>query len=173
MLLGVLMGVRNMVQDYIAQLAPEEELRKKLEDALCPRGFDKLIKALENSSEMGCDSDAVNCFQTIVEAMIAQNRFDSRQIRDDMVRSDCEKGKVGITYSDEKYICFSREAFRAVCDVCGVSVPAMCKALREAGFLKGTPVNAETYLTRAIVYDANGVPQPKRVYKFDRADLNQ
>ena len=174
MLLGVLMGVGNMVQDYLAQLAPEEELRKKMEDALCPRGFDKLIKALESSAEMNCNGDdLVNCFQTIVGAMIAQNRFDSRQIRDDVVRSDCEKGKVGITYSDETYICFSREAFRAVCDACGVTVPVMCKALRDAGFLKGTTVNAETYLTRVAIYDANGAPQPKRVYKFDRADLNQ
>jgi hypothetical protein len=49
----------------------------------------------------------------------------------------------------------------------------MCKALRDAGFLKGTTENAETYLTRVAIYDANGAPQPKRVYKFDRADLNQ
>lgn len=172
-LLGVLMGVRNMIQDYIAQLAPEEDLRKKMEDALCPSGFDKLIKALESSSEMGCDSDVVNCFQTIVSTMIAQNCFDSRQIRNDIPRGGSEKGKVGITYSDESYICFTREAFRAVCDACGVTVPVMGKALREAGFLKGTTVNAETYMTRVTVYDANGMPQTKRVYKFDRADLNQ
>lgn len=173
-LLGVLLGVSEMVHDYVAQLAPNEELREAMECAMCHGRIDTLVQALESSSEMGCNcDDLVDCFQGVVAAMICQDRFDSRQIRDNMLREGCAKGKVGITYSDESYICFTREAFRAVCEACGVSVPVMGKALREAGFLKGTAVNAETYLTRVTIWDAFGMPKVKRVFKFDRADLNQ
>lgn len=173
-LLGVLLGVSDMVRDYVAQLAPNEELRGAMECAMCHGRIDTLVQALESSSEMGCNcDDLVDCFQGVVAAMICQDRFDSRQIRDNMLREGCAKGKVGITYSDESYICFTREAFRAVCEACGVSVPVMGKALREAGFLKGTAVNAETYLTRVTIWDAFGMPKVKRVFKFDRADLNQ
>ena len=105
--------------------------------------------------------------------MIRQGRFDSRQMKDDVLRDGCEEGKVGITYADESHICFTRPAFRAICEACGVSVPVMGKALREAGMLKGCAVNSESYLTRITVWDVYGMPQPKRVYKIDRADLNQ
>lgn len=173
-LLGVLLGVSDMIRDYIAQLAPNEALREEMERALCPGRIDALVKSLENATEMGCNADdLVDCFQVTVEAMIRQGRFDSRQMKDDVLRDGCEEGKVGITYADESYICFTRPAFRAICEACGVSVPVMGKALREAGMLKGCAVNSESYLTRITVWDVYGMPQPKRVYKIDRADLNQ
>lgn len=174
LLLGVLLGVSDMVRDYIAQLAPNEELREVMERSMCQGRLVALVKALENATEMGCNTDdLVDCFQVTVEAMIRQGRFDSRQMKDDVLRDGCEECKVGITYSDESCICFTRPAFRAVCEACGVSVPVMGKALREAGMLKGCAVNSESYLTRITVWDVFGMPQTKRVYKIERADLNQ
>lgn len=171
--LGILLGIQDLVHSYYDQLSPNGQLVSRLDNLLAQDWLALLHSALCHAAASGSDtSDLVGQFCNVVHRMLDLHRFDISQMCLTKADGYGSTETVGTLYADETFINFTRKAFRAVCCACNVSSPVLLKALREANLLHGATINGSTFQTRITVYDCYGRSHVKRVYQFDRMDLD-
>ncbi|MEQ2455761.1 hypothetical protein [Flavonifractor hominis] len=74
-----------------------------------------------------------------------------------------------LVYFDNEYLYFPTPAFRLICQTLSQSRPDLLRALADAGMLCGSPINAETRMTRVSVWNVYGVRDTVSVYKVKRS----
>lgn len=171
--LGILLGIQDLVHSYYDQLSPNGQLAPRLDSLLSQDWLPLLHNALCHAAASGSDtSDLVGQFCNVFHRMLDLHRFDISQMCLTEATGSGSTETIGTLYADETSINFTRKAFRAVCRACNVSSPVLLKALREANLLHGATINGSTFQTRITVYDCYGRSHVKRVYQFDRMDLD-
>lgn len=73
-----------------------------------------------------------------------------------------------MVFFDDKWLCFTVNAFSEVCQAIVQSRSVITHALFEAGLFGGCPINKSTFLTRITVHNAYGQRKPVHVYKLAR-----
>lgn len=173
-MLGILMGVQNVVRAYHRDLSPSNDLAEDLR-SLLPSDLPKALMRLLQQSSAYADSDlaVASKFSAIVLENIKSGNLDIRGALTGMQLNSFGQSKLGVVYQDEDFYYFTRQAFTSICRRCQMSSPMVLNALNAQGILSGTPVNGSTFLTRKTVVEQDGQKSVKALYKLEQAVLEE
>ena len=156
---GVLWGIRNFLLKYFRALQID------ISTILAETWEDTFLRLAEESTEQHeCLDGIADIFIEAAKDMLRERRFRC------FPKGKTATGHVeeGIVYFDDEFVFLDGRALEAVCLRCSCSRPYAIKALAEAGYLGGKPVNSTTHKTRIQSYDAFGRVKKTPVFRFDR-----
>lgn len=166
--LGILFGIRRIVQDFYKAIGANEKMFEYIQDMLHPKHANTFLAALHNAVDCyGSSDELASLFLDTISAMRSRDEFDWRSATDANLDVPCPDGKAGIVYENDEYIGFTRNAFLGICNKCGVSSPHLLQALHKAELRECPVASKASKQNRMTVYNADGRSERVYVYKFD------
>ncbi len=154
--LATLRCVQRFVQEYLNDLAPSEDLARRIQALLSDEDA-FLLELLESSY-------TVNDNLTHVFLGVAQRKLQDGSIRKISLRDIAATGTVpvaedGIVYFDDKFYYFDIKAFRAICRDCHATTRTVLNSI--APLLEGTP-----YCDGSAMSRIPGIRRRPRAYQI-------
>ena len=156
--LAKLRCVRRFVQAYLEDLAPAEDLERRIQ-ALLSEDDDFLLELLESSYTV--NDNLTHVFLGITDRMLRDGSIPKVSIRK-AVDSDADTNSPnGVVYFDDRYYYFDTNAFRAICRECHASTRTVLHSISP--LLEGTPYCDSSAMTRVP-----GIRSRPRAYQISQ-----
>ncbi len=141
--LATLRCVQKFIQEYLNDLAPSEDLARRIQNLLSEDDT-YLLELLENSYTV--NDNLTHVFLGVAQRKLQDGSIRKISLRDVVATSSVPDAEDGIVYFDDKFYYFDIQAFRAICRDCHATTRTVLKSI--APLLEGTPYCDGSAMTR-------------------------
>lgn len=155
---GIFIGLHRFLKRFSAGSALDSVLFPSSDTELC----DQLLDLLVQTSEKAERTSLPKQFLEVARGLIQKDMLHTYP------KARCPVDMKNVVIFDDKWLCFTSDAFLEVCQAMVQPRPVIIRALSEADLFCGCPINNTTSQTRITIGNAYGQTKSVHVYKLAR-----
>lgn len=155
---GIFIGLHRFLKRLSAGSALDSVLFPSSDTEL----FSQLLSLLVQTSEKAERTSLPKQFLEVARGLI------QKDVLHTYPKDRCPVDMKNVVIFDDKWLCFTSEAFLEVCQAMVQPRPVIIRALSEADLFGGYPINKTTVQTRVTIHNAYGLSPTVPVYKLAR-----